>query len=123
MFFSGAVSVYACLVGQYRFFCDGAEFFLSDHFGVLGFLDVHKAYVGGSGTVVVRDRRAALARLRDREHLSEVQHCKERERVGREEAAFRRVQAADRDREELLKRSRKEAQKMTRRADQACFCD
>ena len=115
VFFSGAVSVYACLVGQYRFFCDGAEFFLSDHFGLLGFLDVHKAYgvcLGASGTAVVRDRRAALARVRDREHLSEVQHCKERERVGREEAAFRRVQAGDRDREELLKRSRKEARKV-----------
>ena len=53
VFFSGAVTAYACLVGQCRFFCDGAEFFLSDHFAVLGFLDVHRAY---GGNFVIRER-------------------------------------------------------------------
>ena len=37
----GSVRAEGHLVGACREFCDGRSFFLSDHFGVLGFLDVH----------------------------------------------------------------------------------
>ena len=42
--FSGEVCVQAFLVGYVRWYCDGQPFGLSDHYGVLGFLDVDASY-------------------------------------------------------------------------------
>ena len=79
--FRGAVFGYAYLVGQCRQFKDGAEFCLSDHFGVIALLDVHKAHLGHSGVRVVRDRRSALAGMRDQESMAERQVMQEMQRV------------------------------------------
>ena len=62
--FRGALAVYACLVVLHRVFKDGCEFFLSDHFPLLGFVDVHKVHLAQHETRAGRNRRMALARLR-----------------------------------------------------------
>ena len=51
----------------------------------------------------------ALGRLRDIYSEQEARNSRDRERVGREEAAMRRVQAGDRQREQLFKEMRKKA--------------
>ena len=71
-------------------------------------MDVHSEHLAPHGRGS-RNRRAALARLRDLVSVREVQNSKEKERAGREEAALRRVQAADKDRESLLREGRKKA--------------
>ena len=50
-----------------------------------------------------------MGRLRDIYSLQEAKNAQDRERVGREEAALRSVQAADRDREKILKEMRRKA--------------
>ena len=104
--FRGAVFGCSYLVGECRQFKDGASFWLLDHFGVPALLDVHAAYLGTFGERVVRDRRQALARLRDQQSLVEQQVVREMHRVGREEAAMMRARAADRDRCDLLEAAR-----------------
>ena len=63
VFFSGALFGSSYLVGQCRQFKDGAEFCLSDHFGVLALLDVNDVYKGTSGQKIIRERRQALGRF------------------------------------------------------------
>ena len=106
------------LVGQSRFFRDGAEFYLSDHFGVLGLVDVHSDYSGRAGAAAARGRRQEVGRRRDQELLVEQQTALERQRVGRAEAALMRMRARDRDRGELLERLRR-AQRQERERRQA----
>ena len=108
-------SVY--MVGQCRFFEDGAEFFLSDHFGLLGLVDVHEAYSGTAGTAAPRERRKALGRQRDEEALVEQRWVLERQRLGRQEAALMRARASDRDRAELRARAVKLAKEANRRRE------
>ena len=95
--FRGAVAAYSCLVGQHRVFKDGCEFFLSDHFPLLGFLDVHasRRESGAGDREVARVRTIVLARYRDVISAQEVHNAREKERVGRENAALRRAQAAN----------------------------
>ena len=107
--FCGAVFGSSYLVGLCRQFKDGAEFCLSNHFGVLALLDVHGVYRGTSGQRPIRERRQALGRLRDQESLAEQQQVREMHRVGREEAALMRARAADRDRADVLEQARKDA--------------
>ena len=66
--FGGDAYPAVCLVGQSCFFSDGAEFHLSDHFGVLGLVDVHTDYSGGAGSGVARARRQDVGRRRDQGH-------------------------------------------------------
>ena len=54
----------------------------------------------------MRVRRQEVGRQRDTEVLVELQTVRERQRVGRAEAALMRVRAQDRDRGELLERLR-----------------
>ena len=54
---------------------------MSDHFGVLALLDVHAACLGPAGQRVLRERRQALARLRDQESLVEQQVVREMQRL------------------------------------------
>ena len=117
--FGGSVVAYSCLVGQHRVFKDGCEFFLSDHFPLLGFVDVHASYRAGvDESGVARIRAMALARYRDLVSAREVQNSKERERAGRENAALRRAQAADRDLEEVLKQARQRAKEVEKKRKQ-----
>ena len=91
--FRGAVAAYSCLVGQHRVFKDGCEFFLSDHIPLLGFLDVHasRREAGAGDREVARVRTIVLARYRDVVSAQEVHNAREKERVGRENAALRRA--------------------------------
>ena len=73
----------------------------------MALLDIHKVYLGRSGVGVIRQRRGALARIRDGEAFSEAQVCREMYRVGREEAAIMRARAEDRDREEAMGQARR----------------
>ena len=59
---AGDVWVEGHLVGACRTYFSGKGFFLSDHFGLLGLLDVHAAYgtAGGGDSGVARRRREAL---------------------------------------------------------------
>ena len=117
--FRGAVVAYSCLVGQHRVFKDGCEFFLSDHFPLLGFVDVHESHRGDTRDQGVgRIRTMVLARYRDLVSAREVQNAKEKERVGRENAALRRAQAADRDLEQLLKQARERAKQVEKKRKQ-----
>ena len=54
-------------MGQRRLYEDGAEFCLSDHCGLMAFVDVHDVYKSGQGAVgaVARARREQLVALRD----------------------------------------------------------
>ena len=93
-------------VGQSRFFRDGAEFYLSDHFGLLGLVDVHSDFSGRAGSGAIRVRRQEVGRQRDTEVLVELQTVRERQQVDRAEAALIRVRPQDGDRGELSERLR-----------------
>ena len=103
--FCGAVAGYSCVVRQHRVFKDGCGFFLSDHFPLMSFLDLHVSHAAGvAAKAIARRRVLAVGRVRDIYAAQETQNSKEKEKVGREEAALRRAQAADRDRGEVLKK-------------------
>ena len=108
--FAGGLWAEAYRAGQCRQFCDGQEFFLSDHCAVLALVDVHRAYLGRAGVTLMRERRAAVARRRDVEARDEQLFVRERQRAGREEAAMMRARAADRDRVEVKASARKAAE-------------
>ena len=100
--FGGSVVAYSCLVGQHRLFKDGCEFFLSDHFPLMSFLDLHASHAAGvAAKAIARRGVLAVGRLRDIYAAQEAQNSKEKEQVGREEAVLGRAQAADRDRGEV----------------------
>ena len=118
--FRVAVSACAFLVGQCKQFSDGGSFYLSDHFGVLTFVDAHRAHLGRVGAAVVRERNRALAQLRNEAALAESHLVRERARQGHEEAALMRARAADRDRSALLAQSRT-AQKKAKAQRQCAY--
>jgi endonuclease/exonuclease/phosphatase family metal-dependent hydrolase len=109
--FSGATSVQSYLVGTGLLYSAGQGFCLSDHFGVLGLLDVHAAYVGtDEGSVkFARRRREALARCRDDECCREGWVVKQRERDGKEKAALERLRAGQAEQEDFRERVRADA--------------
>merc|ERR1711940_448192 len=94
--FSGAVYGCAYLVGCRKQFQAGSSFYLSDHFAVLALLDVHSEHSRGDRNLQLqKQRRAALARLRDQAALVEHQGDEEALRVGSEEAGLMRQRAAE----------------------------
>ena len=132
VFFGGQAMASACLVGQGRCFREGESFCLSDHFGVLGFVDAHAVHevaaVGeesGDKEERVEERarrRAALAGVRDQACVEEQFVVQAMCREGRENAAVQRAQGDARRREELLKQSRA-AQQARRAAQQSLWED
>ena len=65
-FYVGGLWAEAFLVGKARIFSEGVSFSLSDHYAVLGYLDVHPCHsTDAKGVAARRDRRGALAALRD----------------------------------------------------------
>ena len=94
--FTGDVYGCAYLVGRRKQFQAGSSFYLSDHFAVMALLDVHSEHGRGDRNLQLeKQRRAALARLRDQAALAEHQGNTEALRVGSEEASLMRQRAAD----------------------------
>jgi len=88
IFFAGAVCVEACLLGHGRVYSEGASFSLSDHFALLGFVDLHSSHQAAAhGSEVRRERRGALAAVRDQVSLQERCVVSEMSRAGRQAAA------------------------------------
>jgi hypothetical protein len=88
VFFAGALHAETFLVGQGRVYSEGVHFSLSDHFAVLGLLDVHACHGAASrGSALGRERRGALVSMRD--HACQQEQCEVQElsRAGRQEAA------------------------------------
>ena len=92
IFFSGALCVEAFLVGQGRVFSEGIHFSLSDHCAVLGLLDLHASHkTGAQGSEVRRERRGALAKVRDHACLEEQCVVTAMSRDGRQASAQQRA--------------------------------
>ena len=118
VWFRGGIFAYAYLVGNSRFFQDGQDFVLSDHFGVLALASVHAAHRGTAGTAVVRGLKAMLARRRDEEAGAEAHLVRERQREGWARAALMKARREDRERGETLAR-RKGVEKAARARQKA----
>ena len=74
------------MLNERRVFFEGAQFNLSDHYALLGFLDVHPCYAGAwrAGQAAARAGRGQLVHLRDRALLFESRQAKEILRLGNE---------------------------------------
>ena len=99
MLYRGSLCVEAYALSERCVFFEGAQFFLSDHFPLLAFLDVHPCYgpTWRSGQIAARAGRGQLVQLRDRAILSENRQAKELLRLGREELSLSRQRAVVRD--------------------------
>jgi hypothetical protein len=100
MFVSGSVWAETFLVGQWRQFFEGHEFFLSDHHPVLGFFDCDTVFRGSSRAEVAMAgaRRARIVALRDLRLREEQLASAERLKQGREEKACAGQNAAEEQR-------------------------
>jgi hypothetical protein len=109
--FAGSLWVEAHLIGEARRFFDGAEFCLSDHFGLLSYVDVHNAYSLGSrsGQLEARARRLRLVSMKDLAVQKEAVESKALLQLGREEQVLARQRAAQRDRGDFQNAQRKAA--------------
>ena len=76
----------AFLIGRGRYFSEGCGFALSDHYGVMGVVDVDAMYCSGHGASSVerQDRRAMVARERDALSMHELVYIREREQIARQ---------------------------------------
>ena len=92
------------MVGTCRTYFSGKAFFLSDHFGLLGLLDVHAAYgtAGGGDSGVARRRRHVLGSLRTESVMTERVATRERERQGEEQRALAARRADERKSQDTL---------------------
>ena len=84
IWFKGKAWADGHMIGTFRCFCDGASFYLSDHFGLLGFIDIHSDYRGTGAKAVsaARQRRLELGRMRLESVHAEMLWNRERERLG-----------------------------------------
>ena len=79
--FAGGVFVQAYMVGVGRLFSDGVPFCLSDHYGLVGLMDVHEGHAGGgSARGEAGARRMKVSRLRDLACAAEQSYVEEHER-------------------------------------------
>ena len=88
------------LIGQAKVFFEGSEFFLSDHFGVMAYVDVVDVYGSKAkqDRVAAQSRRSQLVRLRDELQQKELVEVRAMVQEGREERALARQRAMERDR-------------------------
>ena len=105
------------LVGNGPVCVDGSEFHLSDHSGLLAYVDVCDAYASTAkqDLVASRLRRAQLVSLRDGSQQRKLEEMKARRQHGREEQALARRRAAERDREEFQHAQRRGARQRRER--------
>lgn len=113
----------AHLVGQGKRFFDGHEFYMSDHFGVMSYVDSGDVYasLAKQDSVVARTRRGQLVALRDQAQQKELVEVRALRQAGREDLAFARRRAAERDRAEFQRGQQRAArQRRSRRAGLGC---
>ncbi len=119
--------VFGCahLAGKRKQFAAGKCFFLSDHFAVMALLDVDAEHGRPDRKEsLLRQRRAALARLRDQAAVAEHQCDLEANRVGREEASLMHQRAAEDEQADVdaqRRAARQAADKRLRKARAAAF--
>ena len=112
--FKGQLMVEAMLVGRARQFHEGQPFYLSDHFGVLAFLDVHAGHTHRGDQS--RERRSVLAAQRDEQALAENIFVVSSEKAGQEEAALDRARTVWRERGDALEAAKRAGRERTERA-------
>ena len=107
------------LVGNGSVYFEGSEFWLSDHCGLLAYVDLCDAYGSKAkqDVPVARARRGQLVSLRDVNQQKELVEVKARRQQGREEQALARRRAAERDRASFLQGQRRGAQQRRKRRD------
>ena len=109
----------AHVVGQGKLFFDGSEFCLSDHFGVMAYVDVADLYASRAKQdgVAARVRRGQLVSLREQAQQKELVEARARSQAGREEQALARRRVAERDRADFQRAMQRGArQRRERRA-------
>ena len=99
MLYRGALCAEGYVLNERRVFFEGAQFNLSDHYPLLGFLDVHACYGGAwrAGKAAARAGRGQLVHLRDQAIVLESRQAKEMLRLGQEELTFSRQRSVVRD--------------------------
>ena len=119
IFYAGAMYAQAFLVGQPRVFSEGVSFSLSDHFAIMGFLDVHSSHhPGRQAAEACRDRRGALTSLRDQSCLNEQVIITEMSKAGRQQAPLQWARADAERAAAALKASRAVVKERRQRRDQ-----
>ena len=93
--FRGAAWACAYLTGKIRWFHEGRDFVLSDHFAVMALVSVHTAHLERSGMAIVRELRAQLVRSRDREAVAERHVERQRSREGAARAVMVKLHKDD----------------------------
>ena len=123
---SGCVWVEGHRVGNCYEYRAGKKFHLSDHFGLLGFVDVHAAYgtAGGGQSHVAENRRAALGSRRTQSAAVENILTRDREMSGERNVALEAERAAQRERGQSMKaqaKKRKEREERLRKDREEVF--
>ena len=110
--YAGAMHAEAFLVAKGRVYSEGHSVTLSDHYGVLAFVDIHDAHSGTVDSAMdSRDRRGALTRIRDHAIRHEEVRRSEMSRVCRQQAVTQWA-VADAEREkDALEAARKQLKK------------
>ena len=108
------------LVGNGPVYFEGSEFWLSDHCGILAYVDLCDAYGSKAkqDLIVARARRGQLVSLRDQNQQKELVEVKARRQHGREEQALARRRAAERDRAAFQRGQKRGAQQRRKRRDE-----
>ena len=116
MFTARSIWAETFLIANRKVFFEGCEFFLSDHFPVVGFFECHPVFQesGRASIALAGARRSRLVALRDRRLREEQLDSFELLKRGREEKAFAkhaaveevRVAALRAQREALIERDR-----------------
>ena len=92
-------------MGQSKVFLDGLEFYRSDHFGLLAYVDVCEAYasVFGGDDELARSRRGVLVQLKEDAMQKEQVEARALLQLGREEQAVALRRASARNAKEDVK--------------------
>ena len=109
--YRGGVCVQVFVVGHARVFKEGRRFALSDHYALLGLLDLHQGHNWGSrGDASSRaaGRRVALGVMRNAEHAKEQQAVRSMNDEARERALFERAVVDEESAGVRLERMRRE---------------
>ena len=117
----GGVFAAAYLVGHARCFGDEDAFALSDHYGLMGLLDVHEAHAGARGGRVAVRRREALGLARDQAASRERVVARELQAAALEQARQQRSRAEEGEVAERLNLARRREAAERRERYEATF--
>ena len=103
MLFGKRAWVQAHRVGLCEEFVDGHKFYLSDHFGLMAYVDVDDCYVSRTTQckAAAKARRGQLANLMEQNQQRELVEVKATRQRGREDLALARRRANERDEAEI----------------------